>query len=152
MVRRACLVAALPFLMLSGTTSRAQPSHGARAANPTVWIDRYREPAARLIGEAVGSTFAWHRLAVLTDTIGNRLSGSPALDRAIQWAVGEMRRDGLENVHTERVMVPRWVRGSESAEVLEPARHAIVMLGLGDSVGTPAGGVQADVVVVHSFE
>src|SRR5437870_11146253 len=136
MVRRACLVAALPFLMLSGTTSRAQASHGARAANPTAWIDRYREPASRLIGEAVGSTFAWQRLAVLTDTIGNRLSGTPALDRALEWAVDEMRRDGLENVHTESVRVPKWVRGAESAEIVEPARHAIVMLGLGDSVGT----------------
>ena len=152
MVRRACLVAALPFLMLSGTTSRAQASHGARAANPTAWIDRYREPAARLIGEAVGSTFAWHRLAVLTDTIGNRLSGSPALDRAIQWAVGEMRRDGLENVHTERVMVPRWVRGAESAEIVTPLQQPLMMLGLGDSVGTPSDGLRADVVIVHSFE
>src|SRR5207249_5165225 len=153
MVRRACLVAALPFLMLSGTTSRAQASHGARAANPTVWIDRYREPASRLIGEAVGSTFAWQRLAVLTDTIGNRLSGTPALDRAIEWAAEEMKRDGLENVHTESVKVPKWVRGVESAEIVEPARHAMVLLGLGDSVGTGAApdGIQAEVLVVRSF-
>jgi carboxypeptidase Q len=116
------------------------------------WLESYREPAARLIGEAVGSTFAWERLAVLTDSIGNRLSGTPALDRAIAWAVVEMKRDGLENVRTERVMVPKWVRGSESAEILEPARHQIVMLGLGDSVGTPPDGVQAEVLVVRSFE
>jgi carboxypeptidase Q len=138
------------------TTLNAQraPSAHARPATGTPWLDAYREPASRLIGEALGSTFAWDRLAVLTDTIGHRLSGSPALDRAIQWAVAEMTRDGLENVHTERVMVPRWVRGSESAEIVEPARHQIVMLGLGDSVGTPPGsdGVQADVLVVHSFE
>jgi len=120
----------------------------------TNWLDQYREPASRLIGEAVGSTFAWQRLAVLTDSIGHRLSGTPALDRAIAWAVDEMKRDGLENVHTESVMVPRWVRGAESAEIVEPARHAMVMLGLGDSVGTGPGaeGVQAEVVVVHSFE
>jgi len=48
--------------------------------------------------------------------------------------------------------VPKWVRGSESADVLEPAPHHVVMLGLGDSVGTPPDGVQADVVVVRSFE
>ena len=63
-----------------------------------------------------------------------------------------MKRDGLENVHTEKVMVPKWVRGNESAEIVEPARHPIVMLGLGDSVGTPPDGVQAEVLVVHSFE
>jgi carboxypeptidase Q len=91
-------------------------------------------------------------LSVLTDTIGNRLSGTAALDRAIAWAVDEMKRDGLENVHTERVMVPKWVRGSERADIVEPARHAIAMLGLGNSVGTPPDGVQAQVLVVRSFE
>jgi carboxypeptidase Q len=116
------------------------------------WVDQYRDPAARLIGEAVGSTFAWQRLAVLTDSIGNRLSGTPQLDRAIAWAVDEMKKDGLENVHTEKAMVPRWVRGTESAEIVEPARHQIVMLGLGDSVATPPDGLQAEVLIVHSFE
>src|SRR5438034_11639320 len=147
---------ALPFLMLTTTINaqRAPSAHNRAPAAGTRWLDAYREPASRLIGEALGSTFAWDRLAALTDTIGNRLSGTPALDRAIQWAVAEMTRDGLENVHTERVMVPKWVRGNESAEIVEPVRHQIVMLGLGDSVGTPAtgDGVQAEVVVVHSFE
>jgi len=134
-------VLALPFLAWSASTATAQTS-----------VDAYRDPAARLIGEAVGSTFAWDRLATLTDTIGNRLSGTPALDRAIEWAVAEMQRDGLENVHTEAVMVPKWVRGSESADIVSPVAHAITMLGLGDSVGTPTDGVQAEVLVVHGFE
>lgn len=124
----------------------------ASGASAQVPLDAYRDPAARLIGEAIGSTFAWDRLATLTDTIGNRLSGTPALDRAIAWTVAEMKRDGLENVHTEPVMVPKWVRGLESAEIVSPAPHQIAMLGLGDSVGTPADGVQAEVLVVHSFE
>src|ERR1051325_639576 len=100
------------------------------AASSPSWLEAYREPASRLIGEATASTFAWQRLAVLTDTIGNRLSGTAALDRAIAWAVDEMKRDGLENVHTEKVMVPKWVRGSESAEIVEPAAQPMVMLGL----------------------
>src|SRR5262245_12001692 len=108
------------------------------------WLDQYREPAARLIGEATGDTFAWRRLALLTDTVGHRLSGSLQLERAIEWAVAEMKRDGLENVHTEKVMVPRWVRGNESAEIVEPARHTMAMLGLGQSVSTRPEGVQAE--------
>ena len=147
MRRRAGLLLALPFLALATTALHAQPP----AATPA-WLDAYRDPSARLIGEAVSSTFAWDRLAVLTDSIGNRLSGTPALDKAIAWAVAEMNKDGLENVHTEKVMVPKWVRGNESAEIIEPARHAIVMLGLGDSVGTTGDGVQADVLIVHTFE
>ena len=145
-VRR--LLSAGVLLALTFSTG-ARPR--AAAADPA-WLDAYRDPAARLIGEAVGSTFAWQRLAVLTDSIGHRISGSESLNRAIRWAVDEMKRDGLENVHTEKVMVPKWVRGAESAEILEPAPHQMAMLGLGDSVGTPAGGITAQVMVVHNFE
>src|SRR6185295_18258620 len=151
MRRRGAVTLALPLVWLVAATPGAQTPHVTRGERPsTSWLDPYREPASRLIGEAVGSTFAGQRLAVLTDSIGNRLSGTPALDRAIAWAVDEMKRDGLENVHTEKVMVPKWVRGAESAEIVEPARHPMVMLGLGDSIGTPPDGVQADVLVVHS--
>ena len=116
------------------------------------WVDDYRAPATRLINEATSDHFAWERLAVLTDSIGHRLSGSPQLDRAIAWAVAEMKHDGLDNVHTEKVMVPKWVRGTESAEIVHPSRHTLAMLGLGDSIGTPRDGIEADVVVVHGFE
>ncbi len=143
----------LPLVVFAAVTTtilgaQQTPSPSQKPA----WLDAYRDPASRLIGEAVSSTFAWDRLAVLTDSIGNRLSGTPALDRAIAWAVTEMNKDGLENVHTEKVMVPKWVRGNESAEIVEPARHAMVMLGLGDSVGTTGDGIQAEVLVVHTFE
>ncbi len=121
------------------------------AQSSPAWLDPYRDPAARLIGEATGDTFAWNRLSVLTDSIGNRLSGSPQLERAIEWSVAEMKRDGLENVHTEKVMVPHWVRGNESAEIVEPAHHPMVMLGLGNSAGTRPEGVQAEVLTVHGF-
>ena len=89
---------------------------------------------------ATADQFAWNRLAELTDTYGQRLSGSDNLKRAIAWAADAMKRDGLENVHTERVMVPRWVRGQESIEMIEPPHHVLPMLGLGGSVGTAAGG------------
>ncbi len=151
MRRCARFLLAVPFLLLAVATLGVQTT-GAASPDTPRWLDEYREPAARLLGEAVGSTFAWQRLSVLTDSIGNRVSGSPALDRAIQWAVVEMKKDGLENVHTEKVMVPRWIRGSESAEIIEPARHPMVILGLGDSVATPADGIQAEVLTVHTFE
>src|ERR1700730_17866873 len=143
MIRRAALALTISLLFLPAD---------AQAQTPPGWLAQYREPAARLIGEAVSDTFSWRRLSVLTDAIGNRLSGTPQLDRAIQWASDEMKRDGLENVHTEKVMVPKWVRGRESAEIVEPVRPPMVMLGLGGSVGTPADGVQGDLVVVHSLE
>ncbi|HEX7774235.1 MAG TPA: hypothetical protein VF435_17550 [Pyrinomonadaceae bacterium] len=73
---------------------------------PTVRIDGHRAAAARIIGAALTSDRAYERLAYLTDRIGNRLSGSKSLERAIEWAVTEMKRDGLDNVRAEKVMVP----------------------------------------------
>lgn len=161
------MVLALAGMLVSTQAGSDQAARGARPGGPQnaeighkdtkpagqtpAWLDRYRVPAARLIGEALSETFAWRRLAELTDSIGARLSGSSQLERAIQWAVEEMRRDGLENVHTETVMVPKWVRGKESADILEPSRHPLVMLGLGGSVGTPPSGVQGEVLIVHGF-
>lgn len=126
-------------------------SNGARPADPLLSLAPYRDAAARLIGAALADHAAWHRLAELTDTVGHRLSGSPQLDQAIAWAVARMKEDGLEHVHTEKVMVPKWVRGSERAEILEPARHTLAMLGLGNSIGTPPDGITAEVVVVSSL-
>lgn len=115
------------------------------------WIDPYREPARRLIEESTATRFAWERLAELGDTFGHRLSGSTSLEAAIQWAAEQMKKDGLENVRLEPVKVPHWVRGAESLEITSPGRHALVMLGLGNSVGTPPAGIEADILVVRSF-
>jgi carboxypeptidase Q len=120
--------------------------------SPTVRIDAYRAPAGRIIGAALTSNKAHARLSYLTDRIGNRLSGSKNLERAIEWALSEMKGDGLDNVRAEKVMVPHWVRGEESLEMLSPVAVKLSMLGLGNSVGTPADGISADAVVVRNFD
>ena len=119
---------------------------------PRVRAEDYRERAGRIIGAALTSDVAYRRLAWLTDRIGNRLSGSDSLTRAIEWAASEMKRDRLDNVRAEKVMVPHWVRGEESLELLEPVGRKLSMLGLGNSVGTPPEGVTAEAVVVRSFD
>ncbi|HEY7859809.1 MAG TPA: M20/M25/M40 family metallo-hydrolase [Gemmatimonadaceae bacterium] len=107
--------------------------------------------ADRLINGAMKDSAAYNRIAELVDTFGPRPVGSKSLESAIDWVVAQMKRDGLENVHTEPVMVPHWVRGNESATLLAPYRGPMHMLGLGRSVGTPAGGITAQVLVVHDF-
>jgi len=119
---------------------------------PRVRIDEYRARAARIIGAALTSDHAYRRLAHLTDRIGHRLSGSNNLARAIEWALAEMKRDGLENVRAEKVMVPHWVRGAESLELTGPVSRRLSMLGLGNSVGTPPAGITAEAIVVRSFD
>jgi carboxypeptidase Q len=121
-------------------------------ASPHAWLAPLREDASRLIKAATEDDFAWRRLAELTDIHGARLSGSENLARAIEWAVRTLKADGLDNVHTERVMVPRWVRGRESAEIIDPTRSTVTVVGLGGSVGTSPAGLEAEVLVVTSFD
>uniref|UniRef100_A0A9J8AIZ1 Carboxypeptidase Q n=1 Tax=Cyprinus carpio carpio TaxID=630221 RepID=A0A9J8AIZ1_CYPCA len=95
---------------------------------------------------------SYERLAELTDTIGNGVSGSKDLDLAIKYMYNALTRDGLENVHLELVKIPHWVRGEENAVMLLPRNHTLAILGLGSSVETPPGGIEAEVMVVESFE
>lgn len=133
----------VPFLPLHAAAEQAAPA---------AWLAPYRDTAAKLMAEAQANDFAWRRLAELTDTYGNRISGSANLARAIRWAQAAMTADGLTNVRAEKVMVPRWVRGQESAVIVDPPEHPVAMLGLGGSVATPPEGIEADVLVVKDFK
>jgi len=128
------------------------PARTTAAEAPPADADRYRDPAARLLGRALVDQGAWSRLEHLTTRIGHRLSGSPTLQQAIAWAREGMENDGLEEVRLQPVKVPRWVRGREWARVVAPVERELPILGLGMSVGTPPGGISAPVVVVRSFE
>jgi carboxypeptidase Q len=114
--------------------------------------DQYRETANKLIDAALVDQGGMDKLSYLCDRIGNRLSGSPGLEKAIAWAAAQMKEDGLSNVVTPRVKVPHWVRGNESAGLVEPVGKPLTILGLGGSVATPKKGITAEVVTVASFD
>lgn len=111
-----------------------------------------QEAAAKIIEAARQDQGVWEKLAYLCDHIGHRLSGSSELEAAVEWAAEEMKRDGLENVHTQPVQVTHWVRGEESVEIVAPFYRTLPMLGLGGSVGTPDDGIEAPVLVVRNFD
>ena len=120
---------------------------------------RYQSAADRIVAAAMADSTAWRRVAELTDAYGPRLSGSDALERAIDRMLAMLRADGLANVRGEPVAVPHWVRGAEQAELvvrdaagMVTRRKPLHILTLGGSVGTPAGGVSAPVLVVSSFD
>jgi Zn-dependent M28 family amino/carboxypeptidase len=123
----------------------------ARAADPPNLSEQYRPAANRLIDAALADKEGYERLTYLCYRIGNRLSGSPALTKAIAWAAEQMKAVGLSNVQVIPVKVPHWVRGAESARMLAPLDKPLHMLGLGMSVGTPPGGITAGVVAVSDF-
>jgi hypothetical protein len=111
--------------------------------------DRSQDAIERIHEAVLAGNDAHAKLIELCDDVGHRLSGSPQLDRAIEWAVARLKADGHENVRAEKVMVPKWVRGRESLAMIEPREHPMPMLGLGGSVATPADGITAEVVVVR---
>ena len=133
----------LAFSVIFASTTGAQSS--------TPIADQYRETANRIIAAALSDSSAWNRLAELTDRFGHRLSGSASLERSIDWIIAEMKKDQLQNVRGEPVMVPRWVRGEEWARLESPRVAQLNMIGLGRSIGTPQNGISADVMVVTSF-
>ncbi|MGH7678278.1 MAG: M28 family metallopeptidase [Gemmatimonadaceae bacterium] len=114
-------------------------------------VAAHRDAADRLIQAALRDSASYKRLAQLVDGFGHRMTGAQSLERAIDWIVAEMKRDGFENVRKEPVTVDHWVRGAESAELISPRRTPIAMLGLGRSVGTGPDGIEAPVLVVRSF-
>jgi Zn-dependent M28 family amino/carboxypeptidase len=130
----------------------AAPAPDAAPAKPATPIaDGYREVAKQIIDAALAEEGGWKRLAHLTDHIGHRLAGSKELEEAIEWARKELEADGHENVRAEKVMVPHWVRGAESAELITPEKRPVVLLALGGSGATPKKGLTAEVVVVTSW-
>jgi carboxypeptidase Q len=117
---------------------------------PTI-ADRYAAVATKIITAARADRGAYTKLAYLTDRIGNRLSGSTGLERAVVWAAQAMKDDGFET-RTEKVMVPHWVRGTEEAALVTPVARPLHILGLGGTIATPKGGLTAPVVVITDFE
>jgi carboxypeptidase Q len=136
-----------------GITAAALASGGTAALGQSEDLaEQYGDVAGRIIDAAIGDSSAYERLAELVDRFGHRFSGSESLERAIDWILGEMRQDSLENVRGEPVMVPHWIRGAESAALVKPRALNLPVLGLGGSVGTGRDGINAEVLVVRSFE
>jgi carboxypeptidase Q len=103
------------------------------------------------------SDYGLKRLSYLCNNIGPRLSGSPQAARAVDYVASELEALGLQ-VKKELVMVPHWVRGQETGELITyPGQVAgvhqrLVLTALGGTIATGAAGLSAPVVVVEDYE
>lgn len=107
--------------------------------------------AARLRDQALTDDTAWNILESLTTEVGPRPAGSPGAARARDWGVAKLTALGFSNVHVESFPKHAWLRGPESGEITAPFPHPLALLGLGNSVPTPAGGITAPVTVFASL-
>ena len=88
-------------------------------------------------------------LRQLTDDIGARLAGSPAYERATQWAADRFREAGLTNVRFEEFTMPNgWQRGAARARIVAPVTRPLRVLSVGWGPSTPPGGIRADLTVI----
>jgi carboxypeptidase Q len=105
---------------------------------------------------ALESDAAYRWLAHFCNNIGPRLTGSAQADEAVRYGQEELRKLGLKVV-THRMMVPHWVRGEETARLVEwpgmapGTTQRLVVTALGGSVATPVEGITAEVIVANSI-
>ncbi len=114
-------------------------------------IASYQKEAQKIINAAIDNDEAFEKLTYFADKFGHRFSGSEDLENSIDWIVSEMKKDSFDEVYTQDVMVPHWVRNEESATLISPRKKNLPMLGLGGSISTPEEGIEAEVIVVSSF-
>jgi carboxypeptidase Q len=98
---------------------------------------------------------AYSLLGELSGGIGARLSGSPKAAEAVQWGQRTMERLGFQNVHLVPCMVPHWVRGDRQELTMADSSGGntpLTICTLGGSIATPAAGIQAQVIEVHSLD
>ena len=156
-----CLLFPLYFCALDISAQQTPVAASSPSASPsptpTVFSPQTLADLKRLQQTALSSDYAYKQVAHLANNIGPRLSGSAQAAKAVEYVAGELRAVGCE-VQLERVMVPHWVRGEETAALTqfpgqaENTTQKIVLCALGPSVPTPANGIEANVMAVPNFD
>src|ERR1700734_3722902 len=143
----ACLSALLLLAALPSAATTVTSDISAPATDGTL------KALMAVAGAGTMDTHTYQYLEELSDDIGARVTGSPAAGRAVEWGVEKMKAIGLENVHTEPWELSRgWTRISADAEIESPIHRRVMIDAMGCVGSTPAGGAEADVVEVNSYQ
>ena len=112
---------------------------GAQTRIPEQAVDT----ATQLRETALASDLGYRITESLTTEVGPRLAGSEADARAVEWAKAKFEALGYDKVWLEPVTFPKWVRRSESGQVVGRHAQPLTLTALG---GSPGGTVEAEVV------
>src|SRR5438105_4189468 len=154
--RRFSCIAVFAFACALRCVAQEEPE-GTPTPSPTPFSAQTLGELKKLQQAALASDYAYRQLAHLANNIGPRLTGSAQAQKAVEYVAAELKALGLE-VQLEKIMVPHWVRGEETAALVEfpgmaeNTAQKIVLCALGASVATPAEGLTAEVVVVRDFD
>ena len=109
----------------------------------------------RISDEILSRGTAYENLRFLCKKVGPRLSGSAGGAKAVVETARMMREMGADTVYLQECMVPKWERGAKEVAELQLANGKKVPLkiaALGNSEGTPASGIRAEVIEVKNFD
>ena len=110
---------------------------------------------SKIYDYALNNAKSYEWLDFLCNQIGGRLAGTLNAERAVKWGKNELNKLGLDRVYLQKVMVPKWVRGSfEYASIITAPGMSInvPVCALGGSIPTPSYGLRAKVVEVKNFD
>ncbi len=101
---------------------------------------------------ADGQGLAWDIVAGLTTEVGQRLAGTDREAAAREWAAARLKALGLANVRIEPFTMRAFIRGEESGRLTAPVPQRLAITALGNSVPTPAGGLEVEMVYFANFD
>lgn len=105
------------------------------------------DPYAAIIGEVLTRGTTYQNLTELSDRGGGRPATSQAWARAVDFALAKFRAYGYSDAKTETYPLKAgWQRGTARAELLGAQRRDLRVVSMPWSRGTPAGGIEAEVV------
>src|SRR5690606_20317690 len=122
-------------------------------ATPVLAQDaRTTRAAEQVRDQALKGNIALDYVTQITIRFGPRPAGSRAEQDASAWAADYMRAHGFQNVRIETFPPIGWERGEESAEILGARPQKLVVAALGNSIATPAEGIEADIVFFDGLD
>src|SRR5438270_11911973 len=140
-----------PAAKADSTVAPEEPATPTPSPTPPVFSTQTLADLKRLQQAALSSDYAYREVAHLSNNIGPRLSGSTQAAKAVEYVANELKAIGCE-VQLEKVMVPHWTRGEETAALVQFPGQAnnttqkIVLCALGASVAVPVNGITAEVI------
>ena len=107
-----------------------------------------------IFDEALTDRTAYNNLEYLCKNTKGRIAGSPAAEKAVEFARQILTEAGADSVWLQPVSVPHWIRGKEKCTVNSQinGKKELAITALGLSVGTNKKGLHANVIEVHDFE
>src|SRR5580658_10901225 len=85
-----------------------------------------QNPVDRVTSEALKPSLLGTNLERLTDRVGGRVPGTPAMQAAVQWGVAAFKAAGADTVHTEDFSIQAgWTEGDTAMTVVAPEQFRV---------------------------